>query len=342
MELNERKKNILKIIVEDYISTAEPIGSRTIARKYEIGLSPATIRNEMSDLEMMGYLEQPHTSAGRIPSAKGYRLYVDSLGEPIGITAQEIIAIEEWYENRTRKLEEVFKITASVLSSMTNNLSLVSTRERSNCQFKYVRFLPLDGHRSIIILVTDDGIMENNVFVMPEGVTFDDLEIIGERINNRLSGLSIADVKAEMLADVYSEVYNGGQVYNSIFNIVQQVREQSQKNNFYLGGRSQILSQPEFQDVHRVKEILRMLEEERVLQEILLGSDEHELQITIGAENKFSGIQDCSMIKATYSFHGQIVGTLAVLGPTRMEYSKAISVMSYLRKYLQELFKGYK
>lgn len=342
MELNERKKNILKIIVEDYISTAEPIGSRTIARKYEIGLSPATIRNEMSDLEMMGFLEQPHTSAGRIPSAKGYRLYVDSLGAPTGITAQEIVAIEEWYENRTRKLEEIFKVTASVLSSMTNNLSLVSTREQSNCQFKYVRFLPLDSRRSIIILVTDNGIMENNVFLMPEGVTFDDLEIIGERINNRLGGISITDINATMLEDVYSEVYNGGQVYNSILNIVQQFRDQSQKNNFYLGGRSQILSQPEFQDVHRVKEILLMLEEERVLQEILLGAEDHALQITIGAENKFSGIQDCSMIKATYSLHGQIVGTLAVLGPTRMEYAKAISVMSYLRKYLQELFKDYK
>ena len=146
--LNDRKKKILQLIIEDYISTAEPVGSRTIARKYDLGLSPATIRNEMSDLELLGYLEQPHTSAGRVPSAQAYRLYVDSLIEPGALTDNERALINGWFNERRRSLDEIFQSTAKILSRMTQNVSMVLANRDAGARFRYMKFLPLDEHHA--------------------------------------------------------------------------------------------------------------------------------------------------------------------------------------------------
>ena len=340
--MDERKRKILQAIIDDYISTAEPIGSRTIARKYDLGVSPATIRNEMSDLEILGFLEQPHTSAGRIPSVKGYRFYVDCLLAPPKISEQEILLIDRWYEAKARRIDEVFQETAKILSRMTRNVSLVLAPQLSQCLFKYVQFLPLDERRAIVVIVTDSGLMDNKVLELPEGTSMDDLRAIAERINNRLSGLPVDRIKLSLLRDIKDDLQSDAAVYMTAVEALKGALA-DKKDRVYMGGATQLLEQPEFRDLEKVKGLLTMLEEEQLVSDILhrqeTGSD-HPL-VTIGRENKYSGIQDCSVIQATYRIEGQVIGTVAVLGPTRMEYGKIIGVLNFMQKHLGEVLKKY-
>lgn len=339
--MDERKRKILQAIIDDYISTAEPIGSRTIARKYDLGISPATIRNEMSDLEVLGYLEQPHTSAGRIPSAKGYRFYVDCLLAPPTISEQEILLIDRWYEAKARRIEGVFQETAKILSRMTRNVSLVLAPHMSQCVFKYMQFLPLDERRAIVIIVTDTGFIDNKVIDIPEGTSLEDLQCIAERINNRLAGLPLDRIKLSLLREIKQDVVTDSVIYKAALEVLRGAVSVDRKDRVYTGGTTQLLEQPEFRDVDKVKGLLSMLEEEQLLSDILHMQDSDHLLVTIGQENKFTGIQDCSVIQATYRIDGQVVGTVAVLGPTRMEYGKIIGVLGFMQRHLGDVLKKY-
>ena len=338
--LSDRKKKILQFIIEDYISTAEPVGSRAISRNPEFGLSPATIRNEMSDLELMGYLEQPHTSSGRVPSALGYRLYVDSLLSPEKITEREMVLIQSWFQNKARKLDEVFRTTANILSRMSKNISIIRTQQENPCAFKYIRFLPMDKERAILVLVTETGIVENCIVSLPDGIYLDDLEHMVERINESLSGLSVSEMKKELLDEVCKNIFTNDLMFRYLLDSINDIQLQSKSDKVFLGGTANLFNQPEFKDVDRIKDLLAMLEEEGLVKDILTVGEDSGMQITIGSENKFSGIQNCSMVQATYRLNGQIVGTFAVLGPTRMKYAKVVSVMDYLHTYLQEVLSG--
>lgn len=336
--LNDRKKKILQLIIEDYISTAEPVGSRTIARKYDLGLSPATIRNEMSDLEMLGYLEQPHTSAGRVPSAQAYRLYVDSLVEPGTLTDNDMALINGWFHERRRSLDEIFQSTAKILSRMTKNVSLVLANRDAGAVFRYMRFLPLDEQHAILCIVTDDGHVDNCVVDVPAGMQAAEMDYLAGRVSRLLEGRPLAAITEEQLEAVHSDIAEDKLLFASLLRSLRRLRQKYQQQKVFLGGTRQLLNQPEFRDVDRVRNLLGILEEERVVRDLLKAGEDSGLRITIGSENKFTGIQDCSMVQATYRLNGQIVGTMAVLGPTRMEYGKVITVMDYLHKYLKTMF----
>ena len=297
--LNERKKKILQIIIEDYISSAEPVGSRTIARKYDLGLSPATIRNEMSDLELLGYLEQPHTSAGRIPSAQAYRFYVDALIEPGTLTDNDMALIDGWYNERRRNIDDIFQSTAKILSRMTQNVSMVLTNQQTIANFCYLKFLPLDSQHAILCIVADDGSIDTNVVDIPLGMSSEEMDYLAGKMSKLLEDRNLSDISVEILQNVHTDVVEDKLIFSSL---LQAVRKMT--------GRRQ---------------------------DLLQGGEDSGLKVTIGSENKFTGIQDCSMVQATYRLNGQIVGTMAVLGPTRMEYGKVISVMDYLHKYLKTI-----
>lgn len=337
--LNDRKKKILQLIIEDYISTAEPVGSRTIARKYDLGISPATIRNEMSDLEMLGYLEQPHTSAGRVPSAQAYRLYVDSLIEPGSLTDNDMALINGWYKERRRSIDEIFQSTAKILSRMTQNVSMVLANEDAVAVFRYMKFLPLDEHHAILCIVTDDGHVDNCVVEIPLGMRPEEMDYMAGRVSRMLEGHRLTDITGQMLADVHTDIADDRLLVSSMLQSIQNMKRRHQQQKVFMGGTKQLLNQPEFRDVERVKSLLGVLEEEKVVRDLLLADTDSGLKVTIGRENKFTGIQDCSMVQATYRLNGRIVGTMAVLGPTRMEYGKVITVMDYLHKYLKTIFK---
>ena len=342
--LNERQKKILQIIIEDYIESAEPVGSRTIARKHDLGLSPATIRNEMSDLELLGYLEKPHTSAGRGPSAQAYRLYVDSLVEPGSLDDNDRALIDRWYHERRRSIDDIFSSTAKILSRMTRNVSMIMANQQVNAKFKYVKFLPLDEHRAILCVVTADGKIDNAVVDIPLGMQPAELDYLGARMTNYLEGKTLQTIGPEDLQEMYNGVAQDPALMASLSTAIRRMAGKRNRQKVFLGGAKQLLSQPEFQDVERVKELLSILEEEHVVKDLLQAgqpeSGQTGLRVTIGSENKFTGIRDCSMVQATYRLNGQIVGTMAVLGPTRMEYGKVISVMDYLHKYLQAILKN--
>lgn len=335
--LNERKKKILQIIIEDYISSAEPVGSRTIARKYDLGLSPATIRNEMSDLELLGYLEQPHTSAGRIPSAQAYRFYVDALIEPGTLTDNDMALIDGWYNERRRNIDDIFQSTAKILSRMTQNVSMVLTNQQTIANFCYLKFLPLDSQHAILCIVADDGSIDINVVDIPLGMSSEEMDYLAGKMSKLLEDRNLSDISVEILQNVHTDVVEDKLIFSSLLQAVRKMTGRRQEQKVFLGGTKQLLNQPEFRDVERVRNLLGILEEEKVLKDLLQGGEDSGLKVTIGSENKFTGIQDCSMVQATYRLNGQIVGTMAVLGPTRMEYGKVISVMDYLHKYLKTI-----
>lgn len=335
--LNERKKKILQIIIEDYISSAEPVGSRTIARKYDLGLSPATIRNEMSDLELLGYLEQPHTSAGRIPSAQAYRFYVDALIEPGTLTDNDMALIDGWYNERRRNIDDIFQSTAKILSRMTQNVSMVLTNQQTIANFCYLKFLPLDSQHAILCIVADDGSLDTNVIDIPLGMSSEEMDYLAGKMSKLLEDRNLSDISVEILQTVHTDVVEDKLIFSSLLQAVRKMTGRRQEQKVFLGGTKQLLNQPEFRDVERVRNLLGILEEEKVLKDLLQGGEDSGLKVTIGSENKFTGIQDCSMVQATYRLNGQIVGTMAVLGPTRMEYGKVISVMDYLHKYLKTI-----
>lgn len=339
-QLNERKQRVLKAVIHDYIESAEPVGSRTLARKYDLGVSPATIRNEMADLEMLGYLEHLHTSSGRVPSSKGYRFYVDGLIPPKPVSEEEKLLIDKWYKARVKRIDEVFQETAHIISQVTGNVSLVLAPQLTQAKFRCLQFLPLDDYRVITVLMTDAGFVENKILAMPDGAVFEDFQRMAKIINKNLMGHTLHTIEQHSLAEIRDEICDEP-LYESALEIIHRALDTGRQERLYLGGTTQMLDQPEFHDVEKVKEILLMLEEEELMRDILHAHMGDGLEITIGQENEDQHFKDSSIITATYHLDGELLGTIAVLGPTRMEYAKAMSLLEYMNTNLTNVIKRF-
>ena len=340
MDLDARKQKILQAIIQDYISSAEPVGSRTIARKYDLGVSAATIRNEMFDLEMMGYLEQPHTSAGRIPSLKGYRFYVDCLLEPTKITDAEKQFVCAWFQDKVSSVDQIFQSTAKVLARITHNVTLVMASQRLNSKLKYIRFLPLDDRRAIMIVVTDTGQVENCLYPRPAGASLDDLNIIAQRLTNYLAGMAIDHIDEKAIEAFHETIVDDVELYRLAFRSMGRAFHKGQQ--FYKGGTMELLNKPEFKDVDKAKSLFTMLEEQDVVANILHDEGEGEaVTVRIGEEAKLSPINDCSIIEATFTDHDVVLGKLAVLGPARMEYAKIIGLLDFMKQHVTHMLAHY-
>ncbi|WP_405752210.1 heat-inducible transcriptional repressor HrcA [Anaerovibrio slackiae] len=336
--LDERKQRILQAVIQDYISSAEPVGSRTLARKYDLGVSPATIRNEMADLEMLGYLEHIHTSSGRVPSSKGYRLYVDSLLPVQPMTDAEKAMIDKWYKAKVQQLDQVFQETAKIISKLTRNVSLVLAPQISKAAFRCMQFLPLDDHRVIAVLMTDAGFVENRIMEMPAGSSFEDFQRMAKVINGCLAGHTLGAIQNGSLKQIEAEIGDNG-LYESAMTLIDKALNSQRKERLYLGGTTEMMEQPEFHNVDKVKELLIMLEKDQLMKDILKAHLGDGLTVTIGQENEYSGIKDCSIITATYHLDGVLLGSMAVLGPTRMEYGRTMSLLNYMNNNLTEVIK---
>lgn len=338
-KLDARKEKVLLAIVDDYIESAEPVGSRTLARRHDLGVSPATIRNEMADLEMLGYLEHLHTSSGRVPSYKGYRFYVNGLSELKPLSDAEKALIDRWYKARVRRLDEVFKETARIISSVTKNVSLVLAPQLTQAHFRVLQFLPLDSRRVIAVLMTDAGFVENKIIDVPPGAAFEDFQRMARIVNERLAGKSLAGLKREALAPIRDEIGDES-LFEAALEILRRALSEG-RERLYLGGTTQMLTQPEFHDVEKVKHTLMMLEEEELIKDILHAHMGGGLEVTIGEENTSKQMKESSIITATYHLNGELLGTIAVLGPTRMEYAKAMSLLNYMNENLSEVIKRF-
>jgi len=336
--LDDRKRKILHAIVDDYINTAEPIGSRTIARRHELGLSSATIRNEMADLEEMGYLAQPHTSAGRIPSDKGYRLYVDELMKVRELTIEEIESIKEAMEVKINELGQLIKQASAVMSRFTRYTSMAITPQIKKSILKAVQVVPISQGNAMIIVVTNTGTVRNCMVKVPKDLQPDYIIRVSNVLNDKLKALSVDKIEPGIIKDIENEIIIANETLMPILNGVKECINLIDNSEVYLEGTTNIFNFPEFRDLVRAKDFLNTLDEKEVLCKILSLSktSKKDINVQIGTENEIEELKDCSLITATYSVGDEIIGSIGVIGPTRMEYPKVISSINYIRKKIND------
>jgi heat-inducible transcriptional repressor len=342
MKMNERKKKILKAIIQDYIATVEPVGSRTISKKFKLGVSPATIRNEMADLEEMGLIEQPHTSAGRVPSDLGYRYYVDCLMSPLVLNEEEKQTINREIAKRLDEVQDLIEYTGKLISQVTSLTSLITgPRSKENTILSKLYFLPYEIGKAIMVLVKENGKVENSIVEIGEDTTPEKLQVLANIFNEKLSGSRVQDLKKGLLQEIFSELSRKRQMIDGVISILEKIladSENSKKDRVYLDGTLNMLNQPEFRDIEKVKSLFSVFEENAQLKNLLYPAEEQEgLRITIGSENPNLFFKDFSVISANYQINGKQIGTIGVLGPTRMDYSKAVAIVDYMTKSLTQL-----
>lgn len=333
--LNERKMMVLKAIVDDYIVSAEPVGSRTIARRYNLGVSPATIRNEMADLEETGYIIQPHTSAGRIPSDKGYRFYVDVIMEPSPIPDHERNGIRNRVSSHRQEIDLLIQETSRLLALMTNYIAVVLSPRVHRCTIEHIQLISLDESRILVILVLYPGIVQNRIVRVQTKYDPVTLHRISRQLTAKLQGISYPNIGTGLIREIISEFNEiGGAVLDIIINEL----SDSKNEQIYLNGTIQIFEQPEFKDIERAKGLLSLLEEKEEVSSLISNlSNVTGIRITIGHENPRTEIQECSVITSPYCIGGEVIGAIGVIGPTRMEYARVYSIVELLANSLSEV-----
>jgi heat-inducible transcriptional repressor len=334
--LSERQRLILNAIVDNYIHSAEPVGSRTISKREDIGFSSATIRNEMADLEELGYLEQPHTSAGRVPSTKGYRFYVDNLIKPQKLSDQELFKLKQLFAERIHHFEQVFEYTAQILSHMTNYTAIALGPEIFEHRLKHIQIVPLNETQAVAIIVTHTGRVENKLLDLPFGVHPGEIEKLVNILNSKLTDVPLWQLRQRLYQEIAGEMRRHVEQYEEMLQILETSLSKEESERVYLRGATKIMDQPEFRDVNKVKDILELLEQNDQLIH-LLGTPGDGLQIRIGQENQLEAMKECSIITTSYYLDGKPVGMVGILGPTRMEYGKVISVLNYLAEGLSRM-----
>lgn len=336
MELDARKLRILQAIVDDYILTAAPVGSRTIARKTDLGLSSATIRNEMSDLEEMGYLEQPHTSAGRIPSDKAYRLYVNTIMHRARLTDDERELVRSYYSKRINEVDDIVRQTAYALSSVTQYTSMVLSPRLHAARLKYIHFVPLTDEKAIVILVTDAGLAKDYPIKLPNDMNIERLDRLSQMLNKRLSGLRLDEINTVALDEVAGELTAQKDFLDAVMESLKMSMDESTRR-VELAGATNILNYPEYSDVERARTLMNTMERRDLLYGMLSGTGDVEFTITIGGENRDENLRDCSIVTAKYRVGKEPLGSFGVIGPTRMNYSRVLAVMSLIGRDLSEV-----
>jgi heat-inducible transcriptional repressor len=336
LDIKERKLKILHAIIQDYISTAEPVGSRTIAKNYNLGISPATVRNEMSDLEDMGYLEQPHTSAGRIPSDKAYRLYVDQLMKVDKINKVLEENIRKEYESHIGELEKVIQHTSKILSQLTNYTSLILTPQLNETSIRHIQLMPLQENKILMVIITQKAIVKNIVVSMEDQVEGSILVKISNVLNQALKRTSIIEME-EAINEISSLSIYESNILQKLIPVIRKSLSEPEEAKIYYDGITNIFNFPEFKDISRAREFIDLWERKNSLIELLSSHLKDGLQISIGAENQFIELQDCSLITATYQMKGKVLGTIGVIGPTRMQYRKVVSILNYLTSNLDNI-----
>lgn len=335
MKMDSRKQQILMAIIHDYIATAEPVGSRTIARKYKLGISPATIRNEMADLEEMGYIEQPHTSAGRVPSERGYRYYVDYLMRRGELTSEEQGLVSQRYEAKVKGVGEIIQYTGQLLAQLTNCAAVVLSTQTGNNAFRHIQLVQMTSEKALLIVVMDNGSVHHRMIEVSESITQSDLDTISAVLNAKLQGRTMEKIKMTLLKEIYFELAKHEHILNMAMELVSDSLAPDVEDKIYLGGVFNILNQPEFHNVEKVKTLLSLLEQERLVSNIMSdGCLSSGVTVRIGGEISNDKMRDCSMVIATYTVDGRPQGSVGVLGPTRMDYARMVTVVDYMTKNL--------
>ena len=335
MELSERKKQILKAIIGDYILTAEPVGSKALAARPELKFSSATIRNEMSELEEMGYLEKPHTSAGRIPSPLGYRLYVDELMDSYDISDRDIPPIEAMLKGKAKELDRLIQEAGRLVSSLTNYASVAVTPDMNRCVIKQFEIITVDTTTFVIVVVTDTGQVKNKLVHTTAPVTKDESELLTYILNQTLTGLPLDQITAERF-DVVRRAAGLSALLAPLAEYIAELIEELGSQKVFLDGANKLLRFPEYRDPDKAQALLDYITtDDKHLLPVCKNMDG--VQFFIGPENGENPLSDASMIYAKYDIGNLGQGVIGIVGPTRMDYKRLSARLSHFAKELNKL-----
>lgn len=339
MELNERKMKILQAIISDYLNTAEPVGSRTISKNYDLGISPATIRNEMADLEDLGYIEQPHTSAGRIPSDKGYRYYVDSLVKLPEGDEMPVPLVQELLHSADR-IEDLLREIASLLAKETSYATIVSTPSFQNSKIKNIQLVGIEPHKILVVVVTNNNIVKNYNVDLEDPVEQNILNRITFVLNEHLYGLTLEEINLPIIKNMQQYSEDNYEVIAKVLDVIFHTIKSIDQRDVYVSGTTNILKFPEFHDVNKALELIDTIEvgeKTKFLVDKTLESDMDKIEIKIGEEIEVEEMKDCSVITTSYHINDQKVGAIAVIGPKRMDYEKTVNTLKCLQVNVEKV-----
>ncbi len=338
MGMDERKLKILQAIINDFIRHAEPVGSRSIAKNYNLGIGAATVRNEMSDLEEQGYLKQPHTSAGRVPSDKAYRLYVDSIMDKYVLDQKQKGQIKEKLTSNLNELDRTIEKASNILSEITNLTAFAVTPKVDENILKYIKLILVDEHTVMMMIVTEDGKINNTVLKTKELLVEKNLEMLSKVMTFNYRGKTLSSIiKSDMIKDFEEDVEVMHKVTNSMMPNILETFEKMLDSNLYMNGLANIFSLPEFNDIDKAKDFIQVMDHKEHISNAIATRAEG-VDITIGHENADIAFQDCSLVTATYSVKGKPVGQIGVIGPTRMKYNQISAVLECMATAIGDVF----
>jgi heat-inducible transcriptional repressor len=344
MELDARKKTILTAIIQTYLETGEPVGSRTISKYTDLNLSSATIRNEMSDLEEMGYILQPHTSAGRIPSDKGYRLYVDEL---IRQKDQEVSDMKEMMIEKTDRLEKVLKQVVRVLASNTNYATMITGPTYHQTRLKFIQLSKVNDEQVLAVIVAEGNLVKNQIIDLEEPIDEEQLLKLNLLLNTQLNGLTIGEINLNMIQKMKQQAGIHSAVIGSVVDAVgEAIQVDEEDMPVYTSGATNIFKYPELADSSKASELISAFEEKKELLEILRDSSQEDgtdpgtgIQVYIGNESPVQTMKDCSVVTASYDLGGGMKGTIGIIGPKRMDYENVVDNLKTLKNQLDTIFR---
>ncbi len=338
--LDDRKLRVLYAIINSYINSAEPIGSRTITKQYDLGVSSATIRNEMSDLEELGYLNKPHSSAGRIPSDKAYRLYVNEIlknkKSKIDLTKKD--EIKKILASESREVEQLLQNSAKVLSAITSYTALAISPQLKGSKIKHIQLIPIDNWQILMVLVTNTGIVKNSIFRLNREIPEEQITVMSNLLTDKLKGLSVDEIDEKISDNIIREIYDYKTIIDGIMPIINQSMEDIDNVDLYADGITKILNFPEYKDLEKAKSFISFIEDKDLVVDLLLNNSlSQDIEITIGNENIYDPIKDCSIITTTYKLGDMTIGKIGIIGPTRMDYLKLINTLHLFSVNMTEI-----
>jgi len=336
--LSERMKRVLETIIEDYILTAEPVGSRTISKQSNLNLSPATIRNIMSDLEELGLLSQPYTSAGRVPTERGLRFYVDAIIDVHELSDQEQQEVRSKYVGHLNEGPDLFRETSRILSLSSHYLGIVWTPRMNSVILQHIEFVKLRKYLALAILVSTAGLVHNRIIEVEEDFSQSELDHLSDYLNGFLAGLTLFQVRERLLEQMKVAKKAYDHLLEQALLLGEKAFSSINDSDVFIEGRTNILSEPEFSNVSRMTDLFRTFEEKAIMVKLLEKFMAPKgVQIAIGSESQVQEMETCSVVTSTYSCGGDVLGVLGVIGPRRMNYSRVIPLVGYTAKLLTEI-----
>lgn len=340
VELDERKKKILQAVIRNYLETGEPVGSRTISKYTDLNLSSATIRNEMADLEEMGYILQPHTSAGRIPSDKGYRFYVDAMMEE---KQRETVELQEMLVERQDKMETLLKQVARVLAHNTQYATMISAPQTKRSKLKFIQLSRVDAHQILAVIVIEGNVIKNNILSVDEELSDETLLKLNILLNTNLNGLTIDEISLGMISVMKQQAGIHSDIVSEVIDAVAEAIRAEEDLEIYTSGTNNIFRYPELADQEKASELINTFEEKQQLGELLQETSDNAentgIQVYIGEESPVQSMRDCSVVTATYELGGGMKGTIGIVGPKRMDYDKVVGTLRTIQTQLDELYR---